>query len=104
VAFCIKLLNRGTNKTKYKQGASEDWIQGKATNSNDDILPYKSKYILTKNKYLFYKELKKITDRNNLLICPKVGLKDLFEVTDKANYMSWFGKIAQKHIDFLVCD
>jgi len=104
VAFCIKFLNVVTKKTQYKQEASEEWIYDKATNLNDDILPYKSKYILTKNEYLFYKELKKITDRNNLLICPKVGLKDLFDVTDKANYLSWFGKISQKHIDFLVCD
>jgi len=67
-------------------------------------LPYKQKFILTKNEYLFYNELKKITDNQGLIICPKVGLKDLFEITTKDNYMSWFGRIAQKHIDFIICD
>lgn len=65
---------------------------------------FKSKYILTGNEYKFYKVLKKITDQHNLIICPKVGLKDLFEVTNKSNYMAAFSKISQKHIDFLICD
>lgn len=65
---------------------------------------FKSKYILTGNEYKFYKVLKKITDQHNLIICPKVGLKDLFKVTNKSNYMAAFSKISQKHIDFLICD
>ena len=65
---------------------------------------YKSKYILTANEYKFYKVLKAITADKNLIICPKIGLKDLFEVTNKNNYMSAFGKIAQKHVDFTICD
>lgn len=32
------------------------------------------------------------------------GIKNLFDITDKKDYMSWFGRIAQKHIDFLICD
>lgn len=53
-------------------------LKGKKENINNvdlNNLPYKLKYILTKNEYNFYKELKKYTDKNNLLICPKVGLK-----------------------------
>jgi hypothetical protein len=73
---------------------------------NLENLPYKSKYLLSPNEYKFYIELKKYTDENNLLICPKIGLKDLFEVkgTDTKNYMTYFNKINKKHIDFLVCD
>ncbi|MDF2700816.1 MAG: hypothetical protein K0Q49_2379 [Haloplasmataceae bacterium] len=69
-----------------------------------DYMPYKSKYILTSTEYNFYKSLKIITDNKNLIICPKVGLKDMIDITDKSNYMKWFGQISQKHIDFLICD
>lgn len=72
--------------------------------ANLENLPYKSKYLLSPNEYKFYKELKKFTDENSLLICPKVGLKDLFDVTDTKNKMTYFNKVKQKHIDFLVCD
>ena len=38
------------------------------------------------------------------IICPKVGVKDLLSVTDKKQYMKYFHKIAQKHVDFVICD
>lgn len=74
--------------------------------TNLENLPYKFKYLLSPNEYKFYKELKLFTDENNLLICPKVGLKDLFDVkgNETKNHTSYFNKISKKHIDFLVCD
>lgn len=39
-----------------------------------------------------------------LLICPKIGLKDLMEVTNKKHYMKYFAKISQKHVDFVIRD
>ena len=38
------------------------------------------------------------------IICPKVGVKDLLSVTDQKQYMKYFHKIAQKHVDFVICD
>jgi hypothetical protein len=84
----------------------------KVTQSNDESkeinpdteLPYRSKFLLTKSEYYFYNTLKPIIHKHNCIICPKVGLKDIFEVTDKTNYMKWFSRINQKHIDFLICD
>ena len=38
------------------------------------------------------------------MICPKIGLKDLMEVTDRKHYMKYFAKISQKHVDFVICD
>lgn len=70
----------------------------------NDILPYKSKYLLTPNEYSFYKLLKPIADKHNFLICPKVRLADIVQITDNKNYMKWFAKISKKHIDFLICD
>lgn len=67
-------------------------------------LPYHSKYILTGPEYRFYTALKPLMTEHNYLICPKVGLKDLFEVNKGADRQKYFRQISQKHIDFLICD
>ena len=41
--------------------------------------------------------------REEYMIAPKVGLKDFIGVKKGNNYMKYFGHIAQKHIDFLIC-
>lgn len=66
--------------------------------------PYAAKPLLTKREYRFYLMLREIADERHCLICPKVGVKDLLAVTDKKQYMKYFHKIAQKHVDFVVCD
>lgn len=66
--------------------------------------PYAAKPILTKREYGFYLMLREIADERHCLICPKVGVKDLLAVIDKKQYMKYFHKIAQKHVDFVVCD
>lgn len=66
--------------------------------------PYAAKHILTKREYKFYLLLRRIAEEEDCLICPKVGVKDLLAVTDRRNYMKYFHKIAQKHIDFVICD
>ncbi len=66
--------------------------------------PYAAKPILTKREYSFYLILREVADEHHCLICPKVGVKDLLAVTDKKQYMKYFHKIAQKHVDFVICD
>ena len=66
--------------------------------------PYAARHLLTKREYRFYLLLREIADEYHYLICPKVGLKDLLAVTDKKQYMKYFHKIAQKHVDFVICD
>lgn len=66
--------------------------------------PYHAVPILTRREYAFYRILKKEADARHLLICPKVGLKDLMEVKDKHNFLQYFRKISQKHVDFVICD
>ena len=66
--------------------------------------PYAAKHILTKREYRFYQILKEVADEYGCMVCPKVGVKDLLAVTDKKNYMRYFHKIAQKHVDFVICD
>lgn len=51
-------------------------------------LPYEAKPLLTKREYAFYRLLKREADARKLLICPKVGLKDLMEVTDQKHFFN----------------
>lgn len=96
VIFLIALL-RKNNKTQQPQPDSAQF--------DPATLPYHSKYILTSSEYKFYLALKSITDLQSYIICPKIGLKDLFVVnTEVRDYKRYWSKISQKHLDFLVCD
>ncbi len=66
--------------------------------------PYAARPLLTKREYHFYRMLRREADRYGCLICPKVGLKDLMTVSGTKHYMRYFRLIAQKHVDFVVCD
>ena len=66
--------------------------------------PYRAKHMLTKREYKFYIYLKRAADSSHCLICPKVGLKDLMEVSVSHDYMKYFRLISQKHVDFVICD
>ncbi len=66
--------------------------------------PYRARPLLTKREHKFYLLLREEAYKKGLLICPKIGLKDLMEVTDKKYYMKYFAKISQKHVDFVICD
>lgn len=66
--------------------------------------PYHARPLLTKREYQFYCLLRQEAARRGLLICPKVGLKDLMAVSCKGSYMKYFRLIAQKHVDFVICD
>jgi hypothetical protein len=66
--------------------------------------PYQARPLLTKREYQFYRMLRRETDRRGLLVCPKVGVKDLLAVSVKKDYMKYFHKISQKHVDFVICD
>ena len=66
--------------------------------------PYAARHLLTKREYRFYLLLREVADEYHCIICPKVGVKDLLAVTDTKQYMKYFHKIAQKHVDFVICD
>ena len=73
----------------------------------EDYYPYHKKYLLTKNEYYFYKNLKELANKYNLQIITKVRLADLIEVNKGLSQNEWakyFGKIKAKHIDFALVD
>lgn len=69
---------------------------------DNTICPYRQKYLLTKNEWYFYKDLKQIADELNLVVLAKIRMADLVEVnlSDKNQWRVYFNKISKKHIDF----
>lgn len=68
-------------------------------------LPYaKRDDFLSISELAFYKVLNNVI-KDDMTICSKVGLKDIFYVKsgDNKNRSIYNNKIAQKHVDFLVC-
>lgn len=65
-------------------------------------VPYRKKYLLTKNEWSFYKKLKPVADKYGLCVIAKIRFADLVEVdTSKTKeYGKYFSKISSKHIDF----
>ncbi len=56
--------------------------------------------LLTNNEYVFFYQLKRIADKYDLLVFPKVRLADIFKTKDE-----WeFKKVSSRHIDFTICD
>jgi hypothetical protein len=72
----------------------------------NEKLPYKATdSILSNAERSFYHSLK-LCVGERAVICPKVGLKDFFFIGKGVGkeYMKYFGKIAKKHVDFLLCE
>ena len=69
-------------------------------------LPYaKRDDFLSDSELSFYKVIRQAIDER-IVICPKVGLKDIFFVKtgDRSNRTTYRNKIDRKHIDFLLCE
>lgn len=65
-------------------------------------MPYKKRYLLTKNEWAFYKSLKPVADELGYTVLSKIRVADLVEVTvkDKSAHAKYFNKINKKHVDF----
>ena len=114
VAIIVYFVVRDYKKNKKKREEIQRKImmldnkKSEPVNNEEDIerLPYRKKYLLTKNEYWFYKNLKEIADKYGYAILAKIRFADLVEVNDeagKSEYMKYFGKIKAKHIDFILC-
>ena len=71
---------------------------------NLEALPYRTRDdFLSPAERSFYQVLSNIVG-DRATICPKVGLADVFFVARPNENFSYFNRIAQKHVDFLLCD
>lgn len=68
------------------------------------INAYKAADILTANERNNYKTLRIAADRKGYIICPKVRLADIVNARNDEKYMSHFGRIKSKHVDFAIYD
>lgn len=67
-------------------------------------IPYEPIPLLTWNERQNYFTLRDAAERKKLWICPKIRLADLIKPHNGKEYMSNFGKIKAKHVDFVICD
>ena len=88
LGFLIKILND---------------INKKNNNDNNIIKYLIKKNPMTDTEIKFVKELKKITDINNLIILPQVQLQSIFYTINNKDITS-FNKIKSKSIDFAIVD
>mgnify|MGYP001615794961 CR=1 FL=1 len=94
----FKFFFRREDDYQFPENRQEEQEEGK--------LPYHRKdYLLTLTEKKFYDVLKRVAEKNNLVIQSKVRLEDLIEV-DKQEYnqWKWRGHIRSYHIDFTLCD
>ena len=114
VVVIVSIIVYDNKRTKKKREELQRKImmldnkKPQPVDNEEDIekLPYRRKFLLTKNEYWFYKSLKEIADKYDFAVLAKIRFADLVEVSaeaDKKEYMKYFGKIKSKHIDFILC-
>lgn len=93
------------NQEKTNSTEETIHIQTIETPTEKEILmPYRKRYLLTKNEWSFYKSLKPVADEMGYTILAKVRVADLVEVTakDKWENQTYLNKVSRKHIDFIL--
>lgn len=101
ILIIVALLIKGNKKSEI----TTNELNNEENDVNDyNIIntPYKKKYLLTKNEWFFYKNLKPLSEKYNLHIIAKIRLADLVEVdyNKTKEFNKYFAKIKSKHIDF----
>lgn len=93
-------------QNKIENDADVDEKEIEVTNdSSEKDYPYVRKYLLTKNEWKFYKDLKRITDKYHIHILSKVRINDLIDVKKGTEQFTLYRtKIAQKHFDFVLAN
>lgn len=88
ITYIIKKIIKHNNNSNFKS-TSNSYFNGKINAT-----------LLTKNELNFYRQLKTLIDRYDLIIFSKVRIADIIS-TDS---FSEFNKIRSKHIDFVICN
>lgn len=103
----LYLLLKGKKKSTSESNFNEsENIENQSTSKTNDITVYfKKDYTFTKNELFAYRDIKKIADKCDLVVFPKMRLADICGVTKGTKYWNaYFSKIKSKHIDFVLCD
>jgi very-short-patch-repair endonuclease len=75
---------------------------------DNEPLPYRlNGQFVSPAELSFYQVLRSVINEQQAVICPKVGLGDLFFITKQfksKEYFRYRNYIAQKHVDFVLCE
>ena len=106
LSVIFPFLGRKTTKTIFKANdynSSNDSISTVET-VIPETLPYRVRDdFLSPAEFSFYKILSSLGE-TRIIVQSKVRLADVFFVSRPNENMTYFSKIAQKHLDFLICD
>lgn len=104
----IVWLRRSPKRTKSIEMQAPATLPQEETavpvNNNDYSQAYQRKYIFTRNEKSEYRKLAAWAQQHGFDVFPKMRLADIIEPRSGDNYMSLFGKIRAKHLDFVICD
>lgn len=78
--------------------------QAKETKNSQFQNAYEATPILTQNEYRNYKTLNDAATQKGYIVWSKVRLADIVKPRNDSQYMSRFGKIKSKHVDFVILD
>jgi len=97
-----------TTKTEQKPGCLDTilrFFRGSAAEGTaDESLPYRLRDdFLSPAELSFYRVLATLI-ANRVVIFTKVRLADIFFVARPHENRSYFGRISQRHVDFLLCE
>lgn len=91
----VNSIDKNKNSTAKQEG-------NEINDNTTQIYPYTKKLLLTKNEWIFYKQLKIIADEMILCVLAKIRLADLIDIktTTNSDRQKYFNKISRKHVDF----
>ena len=106
LSVIFPFLGRKTTKTVFTASSykAPDEPAQIVVSNIPEVLPYRVRDdFLSPAEFSFYKILSSLGG-TRLIIQSKVRLADVFFVARPNENMTYFSRIAQKHLDFLVCD
>lgn len=104
IVVAILLIKKNEKENKSAKEYTEHLKKPEEVSANESYVgKYKSRMLLTKNEWSAYMAMKKLTDANELVICPKVRLIDIIEPKSGEGENSLRAKVIQKHVDFVIC-
>lgn len=90
--------------SQENQGCLPAFLRMFATKPSVQQLPYRIRDDFLSNSELSFMKVLELAVGDNLTICPKVGLKDIFFVSRPNENRTFLNKIDRKHCDFLLCE